>query len=174
MPSLLQRGLFSLLSPFQRGFSCVVGGVPELWNGYGFHRETYAENRRLQERVRNLEKALQDSSFDISDKDRSDGTFYIRYTGDEEDDEGGWFSDWWVSDDEAEEEPADTGWFGGWLFGGENEPETVEILTEQDFVLSIEEQSADVALITIARRDGVALASGQASQLLSVIKSNLN
>jgi len=60
--SLLQRGLFTLLSPLQRGLSLVVGGVREVWNGYGFHRETYAENRRLQERVRRLETALQERS----------------------------------------------------------------------------------------------------------------
>jgi len=61
--SLLQRGLFVLLSPLQRGMSGVVGGVRELWNGYGFHRETYVENRRLEERVRYLETLLQERSF---------------------------------------------------------------------------------------------------------------
>jgi rod shape-determining protein MreC len=60
--SLLQRGLFSLLSPLQRGMSAVVGGVREVWNGYGFHRQTYTENRRLEERVRYLETALQERS----------------------------------------------------------------------------------------------------------------
>lgn len=60
--SLLQRGVFTLLSPLQRGLSFVVGGVREIWNGYGFHRETYAENRRLQEQVRRLETALQERS----------------------------------------------------------------------------------------------------------------
>jgi rod shape-determining protein MreC len=60
--SLLQRGLFSLLSPLQRGLSAVVGGVREVWNGYGFHRETYTENRRLEERVRYLETMLQERS----------------------------------------------------------------------------------------------------------------
>ena len=68
--SLLQRGLFTLLSPFQRGFSFVVEGVQELWNGYGFHRETYAENRRLRERVRDLETALQERSRLASDAER--------------------------------------------------------------------------------------------------------
>ena len=60
--SLLQRGLFSLLSPLQRGMSAVVEGVREVWNGYGFHRQTYTENRRLEERVRYLETALQERS----------------------------------------------------------------------------------------------------------------
>src|SRR5512143_1264543 len=57
--SLLQRGLIEVVSPVQRGVSAVVGGVGELWRGWGFHRETYVENRRLEERVRQLETELQ-------------------------------------------------------------------------------------------------------------------
>jgi rod shape-determining protein MreC len=36
-----------------------VGGVGEAWRGWAFHRETYKENRRLEERVRQLETELQ-------------------------------------------------------------------------------------------------------------------
>ena len=68
--SLLQRGLFSLLSPLQNALAFVVGGVGEVWNGYGFHRETYAENRRLQERVRILETRLQERSRLAQDAER--------------------------------------------------------------------------------------------------------
>jgi rod shape-determining protein MreC len=60
--SLLQRGLFTILSPLQRGMGAAVYGVRELWDGYGFHRETYRENRRLEERVRYLEALLQERS----------------------------------------------------------------------------------------------------------------
>lgn len=60
--SLLQRGLFTLLSPFQLGLGAAVRGVGELWEGYGFHRETYRENRRLEEQVRHLETLLQERS----------------------------------------------------------------------------------------------------------------
>ena len=60
--SLLQRGLLTLLSPLQHGMSATVGGVREVWDGYGFHRETYRENRRLEERVRYLETMLQERS----------------------------------------------------------------------------------------------------------------
>jgi rod shape-determining protein MreC len=60
--SLFQRGLFTLLSPLQRGMGAAVHGVRELWNGYGFHRETYRENRRLEEHVRYLETMLQQRS----------------------------------------------------------------------------------------------------------------
>jgi len=68
--SLLQRGLFSVLSPFQKALSFVVGGVGEIWSGYGFHRETYVENRRLQERVRTLETRLQERSRLAQDAER--------------------------------------------------------------------------------------------------------
>ena len=57
--SLLQRGLLEVLSPVQRGVSAVVGGVGEAWRGWAFHRETYVENRRLEERVRQLEAEVQ-------------------------------------------------------------------------------------------------------------------
>jgi rod shape-determining protein MreC len=57
--SLLQRGLLEVLSPVQRGVSGIVGGVGEAWRGWAFHRETYVENRRLEERVRRLEAQLQ-------------------------------------------------------------------------------------------------------------------
>jgi rod shape-determining protein MreC len=57
--SLLQRGLIEVVSPLQRGVSALVGGVSELWRGWAFHRETYVENRRLEQRVRQLETELQ-------------------------------------------------------------------------------------------------------------------
>jgi rod shape-determining protein MreC len=76
--SLLQRGVFSLLSPLQRGMSSVVGGVRELWNGYGFHRETYTENRRLEERVRYLEMLLQERSHLAREAERLRGLLGLR------------------------------------------------------------------------------------------------
>jgi len=60
--SLLQHGLLAVLSPLQRGVGAIVGGAGEAWRGWAFHRETYAENRRLGERVRQLETELQASS----------------------------------------------------------------------------------------------------------------
>ena len=76
--SLFQRGLFSLLSPLQRGMSSAVGGVRELWNGYGFHRETYTENRRLEERVRYLEMLLQERSHLAREAERLRGLLGLR------------------------------------------------------------------------------------------------
>jgi rod shape-determining protein MreC len=61
--SLLQRALLSLLAPLQGAVAAALGGGGELWRGWAFHRETYAENRRLREEVRSLETELQQRSF---------------------------------------------------------------------------------------------------------------
>jgi rod shape-determining protein MreC len=60
--SLLQRAVFTLLSPLQRSMSAVVGLAEGLWDGYGVHRRTFEENRRLHEQVRQLEVLLQERS----------------------------------------------------------------------------------------------------------------
>ena len=57
--SLLQRAILTAVSPVQRGVEAVVVGVVEAWRGYGFHRETYERNRRLEKRLRELEAELQ-------------------------------------------------------------------------------------------------------------------
>jgi rod shape-determining protein MreC len=68
--SLLQRGVLALLSPLQSGMGVAVRGVRELWDGYGFHRETYRQNRRLRERVRYLETMLQERSHRAREAER--------------------------------------------------------------------------------------------------------
>jgi rod shape-determining protein MreC len=68
--SLLQRGLIEVVSPVQRGVYAVVGGVGELWRGWAFHRQTYVENRRLEERVRQLETELQAHSVRAREAER--------------------------------------------------------------------------------------------------------
>jgi rod shape-determining protein MreC len=60
--SLLQRLLFSLLAPLQRGANVALGGVAEAWRAWGFHHGTYEENRQLRDRVRQLEAQLQERS----------------------------------------------------------------------------------------------------------------
>ena len=60
--SLLQRAIFTLLSPLQNGVSAVVRGVVGAWTGYLDLRGTRRENERLVERVRNLETLLQERS----------------------------------------------------------------------------------------------------------------
>jgi rod shape-determining protein MreC len=61
--SLLQRGVLSVLSPLQRGVGASAFLASELWRGWAFHRETYADNRRLREQVRALETELQLRSY---------------------------------------------------------------------------------------------------------------
>jgi rod shape-determining protein MreC len=68
--SLLQRALLGTLSPLQRGVGAIVGGVGEAWRGWAFHRETYEENRRLEDRVRQLETELQARSFQAQETQR--------------------------------------------------------------------------------------------------------
>jgi rod shape-determining protein MreC len=68
--SLLQRGIITLVSPLQRGVGFVVGGVAEVWRGWGFHRQTYDENRRLTERVRLLEMELMARSHQAQEAER--------------------------------------------------------------------------------------------------------
>jgi rod shape-determining protein MreC len=68
--SLLQRGLIEVVSPVQRAVSATVGGVGELWRGWAFHRQTYVENRRLEERVRQLETQLQAHSVRAQEAER--------------------------------------------------------------------------------------------------------
>jgi rod shape-determining protein MreC len=68
--SLLQRSLLWALSPLQRGIDAAIGGVAEVWRGWGFHRETYVENRRLEARLHELETELQARSRRAQEADR--------------------------------------------------------------------------------------------------------
>jgi rod shape-determining protein MreC len=68
--SLLQRTLLVAFSPVQRAVAAVVGGIGESWRAYGFHRETYRENRRLQARLHELETELQARSARAQEADR--------------------------------------------------------------------------------------------------------
>jgi rod shape-determining protein MreC len=68
--TLLQRSLLASLSPLQRGVDALVGGAAEVWRGWGFHRDTYLENRRLLARLRELETELQARSPRVQEADR--------------------------------------------------------------------------------------------------------
>ena len=61
--SLLERGVLSVLSPLQRGVAAAAFLATELWRGWAFHRETYADNRRLRAELRALEMELQLRSY---------------------------------------------------------------------------------------------------------------
>ena len=78
--SLLQRALLSVLGPLQRGVGATLGGASELWRGWAFHRETYAENRRLREQVRSLETELQLRAFKAQESVRLRELLELRQT----------------------------------------------------------------------------------------------
>jgi rod shape-determining protein MreC len=68
--TLLQRGALVLLTPLQDALGAVLAGAAETWRAYGFHRETYEQNRRLEERVRQLETELEARSHGGAESDR--------------------------------------------------------------------------------------------------------
>jgi rod shape-determining protein MreC len=68
--SLLQRSLLTAFSPLQHGVDALIRGGAEAWRGWGFHRETYTENRRLEARLRGLETELQARSHRAQEADR--------------------------------------------------------------------------------------------------------
>lgn len=68
--TLLQRGALMLLTPLQDALGALLAGASETWRAYGFHRETYEQNRRLEERVRQLETELQARSHGAQESDR--------------------------------------------------------------------------------------------------------
>jgi rod shape-determining protein MreC len=58
--SLLAGGLFALIAPFQSVITGTIRGVSGSWSSYVDLRRVYERNRSLQDRVRVLEKQLQD------------------------------------------------------------------------------------------------------------------
>jgi rod shape-determining protein MreC len=68
--SLLQRGLLTLLSPFQALVSGTLRGVIEAWRGYVDLRRVREDNRRLAERVDVLELLLQEKQDRVREADR--------------------------------------------------------------------------------------------------------
>ena len=68
--SLLERAVFSLLSPLQNGVGAVVRGVTGAWSGYIGLRGAHEESRRLEERVQYLELLLQERQHQARESER--------------------------------------------------------------------------------------------------------
>jgi len=68
--SLLQRAVFSLLSPLQSGLSGAVRGVAAGWRGWIDLRRVHQANQRLEERVRYVETLLQERQHQAREADR--------------------------------------------------------------------------------------------------------
>lgn len=96
-----------------------------------------------------LGRALQKSTFEITDKDRSTGVYYTRFLGPDSEEEDGWFDWLWASD---EEHP------------------------HQDEVFTVTVERVDASAVTIHLRPepGVALELRDQQALLSLIKGNIN
>jgi rod shape-determining protein MreC len=68
--SLLQRSVFTLLTPFERAVSGSVRGVREAWRGYLDLRGVRQENLRLNERLQTLERLLQEKQEKVREGER--------------------------------------------------------------------------------------------------------
>lgn len=95
-----------------------------------------------------LASALAKSSFDISDRNRSTGTYYVQFQGPNDEEEDGWFD---------------------WMFEDEEHP-----LAGKDLLVTMTSEN-DVATINIASKaDEEALEKREEQALLVLIKGNIN
>ena len=68
--SLLQRAIFSLLSPLQNAVGFVARSVKGAWSGYVGLRSARVESQRLEEQVRYLELQLQERQHQAREAER--------------------------------------------------------------------------------------------------------
>jgi outer membrane protein assembly factor BamC len=97
-----------------------------------------------------LARSLELSGFEITDRNRSAGRYYVRYTGDPEDEDGGWFA---------------------WLGGGRDEhpAEGVPLLVTMQ---SVDPRRVEIQLQP--ESEAAALAARDREALLVLIKGNIN
>lgn len=96
-----------------------------------------------------LAKALTDSTFEITDRDRSKGEYYVKFLGPDVDKDKGWF---------------------GWLFDDDRDP-----LANRDFLVAMKEdtdRSVSIKISPVAKDLPFELRQEQA--LLVLIKGNIN
>ena len=97
-----------------------------------------------------LARALEKSHFEITDRDRSAGIYYVTFRGPQADEDGGWF-DW---------------------FGGSNDDNP---LVGAKFQVTMKQESAELVTITIDSVGDVPdYAKREEQALLSAIKGNIN
>jgi len=94
-------------------------------------------------------KALEDARFEITDRDRSAGRYYVRYLGSEAEEEGGWFAS---------------------LFGGDDE----DPLLGRDLLLSLREEAGNQVSIRLEAQTEPALQEREERELLSLLQGNIN
>ena len=95
-------------------------------------------------------KALEDSRFEITDRDRSEGLYYARFLGEAADEDGGWFS---------------------WMFSDEDENPMIG----RDFLVRVAAAGDKAVTIGIAPVAGAApLEKRDQQALLTLLKGNIN
>ncbi len=98
-----------------------------------------------------LAKALEDSRFEITDRDRSEGTYFVRYLGEPAEEKRGWFSR---------------------LFSGSDD----DPLANREFLVTVAaqgERSVTVRLAPLAGSGGP-LEKRDEQELLALVKGNIN
>ena len=102
-----------------------------------------------------LGRAIEDSNFEITDRDRSAGQYYVRFLGVETEEEAGWFD--WMMDSDDDEPMADQSFVI-----------SVESLDELDVAIRIEQQAAleGIEFRAMEKRDEQAL--------LALLKGNID
>jgi len=99
-------------------------------------------------------RAIELSNFEITDRDRSAGKYYVRFLGTQTEEEAGWFD---------------------WLLGGDEDP-----MVNQTFVVAVESLDAAEVAIRIDQQapadgdEGVAMAERDEQVLLGLIKGNID
>lgn len=98
-----------------------------------------------------LGRALEKSTFNITDRDRSSGVYYADFLGPQGEDEDGWFDWLWDSDDEHPH-------------------------AGQSFVISVESEDSDNVAIGLRAADqaSVTLEKREKQAMLTLIKGNIN
>ena len=93
--------------------------------------------------------ALEDSAFEVTDRNRSAGEYYVRFLGPNSQEEEGWFD---------------------WLWGDDDE----HPLAGQEFLLKLTEKDADsVSIRLLPRSVDAAIEKREEQALLSIIKGNI-
>tara|TARA_B110000503_G_scaffold20552_1_gene30919 strand:- start:35599 stop:36654 length:1056 start_codon:yes stop_codon:yes gene_type:complete len=97
-----------------------------------------------------LGRALEESSFQITDKDRSSGSYYLLFTGEDEAKQEGWWGSLWNNDDP-------------------------QPLVGQSFVIFVQALSERAVSITLRPQDAnMPFDNRDGQQLLSLIKGNID
>ncbi len=94
-----------------------------------------------------LGRALEKSGFEITDRDRSSGTYYTRLVGQETEEEDGWFD---------------------WLFDNDD-----DAMKGREFIVTLATETEETVIIRLAPQDGSTLEKREEQGLLTLVKGNI-